>query len=286
MAPKKQTKPAAQGFEIKPVVAGASSKGAKKTATPAKGKAVATKGKNSALFEKRPRNFGIGQDLPPRRDLTRFVRWPKYVRLQRQRQILYQRLKVPPAISQFTYTLDKNTAAKALKLAEKYAPEDKIAKQARLKAAAAAKVAGTPVEIKKKNVVKFGINHITQLVESKKASLVIIAHDVDPIEVVVWLPSLCRKHGVPYAIVKGKSRLGQVVHKKTATAIAFTQVNNEDKHELSTLVQAVQENFNDRLTDRLRHWGGQRLGIKSQTRINRHQKAVAAEAEARALASA
>lgn len=233
------------------------------------------------------RNYGIGQDLPPARDLTRFVRWPKYVRLQRQRQILYQRLKVPPAINQFTYTLDKNTAAKALKLAEKYAPENKVAKQARLKAIAAAKVAGNPVDTSKKvNVIKFGINHITTLIEAKKASLVLIAHDVDPIELVVWLPSLCRKHGVPYAIVKGKSRLGQVVHKKTATAIAFTQVNNEDKHELSQLVQAVQENFADRLTDRLRHWGGQRLGIKSQTRINRQQKAVAAEAEARALASA
>ena len=38
----------------------------------------------------------------------------------------------------------------------------------------------------------------------------VIAHDVDPIELVVWLPALCRKMGVPYAIVKGKSRLGQV----------------------------------------------------------------------------
>lgn len=43
-----------------------------------------------------------------------------------------------------------------------------------------------------------------------KAQLVVIAHDVDPIELVVWLPALCRKMGVPYAIVKGKSRLGQV----------------------------------------------------------------------------
>ena len=38
----------------------------------------------------------------------------------------------------------------------------------------------------------------------------VIAHDVDPIELVVWLPALCRKMEVPYAIVKGKSRLGAV----------------------------------------------------------------------------
>lgn len=39
----------------------------------------------------------------------------------------------------------------------------------------------------------------------------VIAHDVDPIELVVWLPALCRKMEVPYCIVKGKSRLGTVM---------------------------------------------------------------------------
>ena len=51
-----------------------------------------------------------GQDIQPPRDLTRFVKWPAYVRVQRQRVILNQRLKVPPAIAQFSNTLDKNTA--------------------------------------------------------------------------------------------------------------------------------------------------------------------------------
>lgn len=39
----------------------------------------------------------------------------------------------------------------------------------------------------------------------------VIAHDVDPIELVVWLPALCRKMEVPYCIIKGKSRLGAVM---------------------------------------------------------------------------
>ena len=79
-----------------------------------------------------------------------------------------------------------------------------------------------------------------------KAQLVVIAHDVDPIELVVWLPALCRKMNVPYAIVKGKARLGAVVHKKTATALALTTVKNEDKVEFSKLVESVKANFNDR----------------------------------------
>ena len=60
------------------------------------------------LFEKRPKQFGIGGALPPKRDLTRFVKWPKTVQLQRKKRILKQRLKVPPALNQFTKTLDKN----------------------------------------------------------------------------------------------------------------------------------------------------------------------------------
>lgn len=57
-------------------------------------------------------------------------------------------------------------------------------------------------EKKKPVVVKYGLNHITTLIEAGKAQLVLIAHDVDPIELVVWLPALCRKMNVPYCIVK------------------------------------------------------------------------------------
>ena len=81
-------------------------------------------------------------------------------------------------------------------------PEDKAAKKERLLAEATAREEGKESEKKKPLVVKFGINHITQLVEEGKAQLVAIAHDVDPIELVVWLPALCKKMGVPYCIVK------------------------------------------------------------------------------------
>ena len=57
----------------------------------------------------------------------------------------------------------------------------------------------------------------TTLIEQKKASLVVIAHDVNPIELVVWLPALCRKMNVPFCIVKGRSRLGQLTNMKNST---------------------------------------------------------------------
>ncbi len=90
---------------------------------------------------------------------------------------------------------------------------------------------------------KYGLNHTVALVEAKKASLVVIAHDVDPIELVVFLPALCRKMGVPYVIVKGKARLGTVVHKKTAAVLAIQDVKSEDQRELATLVSAAKANL-------------------------------------------
>ncbi|KAF9625529.1 hypothetical protein IFM89_023840 [Coptis chinensis] len=77
-----------------------------KAPAPAKKKAVVT----NPLFEKRAKRFGIGGALPPKKDLHRFVKWPKVVRIQRQQRILKQRLKVPLALNQFTKTLDKNLA--------------------------------------------------------------------------------------------------------------------------------------------------------------------------------
>jgi large subunit ribosomal protein L7Ae len=62
--------------------------------------------------------------------------------------------------------------------------------------------------------------------------MVVIASDVDPIELVLWLPRLCKKMEVPYCFVKGKARLGALVHKKTATVVALTDVKPEDKAQL------------------------------------------------------
>lgn len=237
--------------------------------------------KKNPLFEARKLKFGIGQAITKGRDLSRYVKWPRYVRLQRQRKILYQRLKVPPAIAQFSQALDKNTATQLFRILHKYRPEDKTQKAERLNAAAAAKAAGTAVDSKKPMVLKYGLNHITALIEQNKAQLVVIAHDVDPIELVMWLPALCRKRNVPYCIVKSKSRLGKLVHKKTATAVVLTGVRKEDEHDFAQLVQSVKSNYNDRYDEIRRHWGGGVVGIKSQHKIDAHQAALKKEVAAK-----
>ncbi|KAJ1305418.1 hypothetical protein OPQ81_000429 [Rhizoctonia solani] len=228
------------------------------------------------LFQANPRNFGIGQDIQPKQDLTRFVKWPEYVRLQRQKVILHKRLKVPPAIAQFDHTLDKNTATQLFKLLNKYRPETKQEKKARLDATAKATAESKEAkdkDSKKPLFVKYGLNHIVALIEAKKANLVVIANDVDPIELVVFLPALCRKMGVPYVIVKSKARLGTVVHKKTAAVLALQDVRSEDTKELATLVSAAKANFTDKYEEQRRHWGGGLRGNKSTAKLRKRAKA-------------
>merc|ERR1719379_2818823 len=95
--------------------------------------------KKSPLFEKRARNFRIGGNIQPKRNLTRFVKWPAYIRLQRQKRILLQRLKVPPSFAQFSHRMDKSQMAALTRLAKKIAPETKSQKKQRIREMAGAK---------------------------------------------------------------------------------------------------------------------------------------------------
>merc|ERR1712062_902954 len=183
-------------------------KGKKVAAAPLAVKKPEQKRVVNPLFEKRPRNFGIGQDIQPKRDLSRFVRWPKYIR--------------------------------------------------------------------------HGVNTVTTLVEKKKAKLVVIANDVDPIELVLFLPALCRKMGVPYCIVKNKARIGRVVRRKTTSCLAITNVESSDRTALNKLVETVKTNYNERAEEIKKHWGGSSLGNKSTARINKQKKANEREVAAKA----
>ena len=86
---------------------------------------------------------------------------------------------------------------------------------------------------------------------------------------------------VPYCIVKGKARLGAVVHKKTATALALTAIKNEDKMEFSKLVEAIKRSYNDRFAEANRKWGGGIMGVKSQAKTAKKMKIINAELKAR-----
>merc|ERR1712053_8051 len=196
---------------------------------------------------------------------------------------LQTRLKVPPAVNQFYSTLDRQTATQLFKLLDKYRPETKQAKKERLRERAAARAEGKEdAPTKRAPVVHHGANTVVTLVEKKKAQLVVIANDVDPIELVLFLPALCRKMGVPYCIVKNKARLGRVVRRKTTTCLAITNVDSSDRSALNKLVETVKTNYNERAEEIKKHWGGSTLGSKSAARISKNKKAEAKEMAAKA----
>jgi large subunit ribosomal protein L7Ae len=280
------------GAEKKVVKEKKAAKGEKKEVKEPTGKQF--KATVAHLFEAKPRNYRIGRDIQPAKDLTRFLKWPAYVRLQRQKTIIKKRLKVPPAVNQFTKTLDLNHAQALFKLLANYRPETPAEKHSRLAALAKIEAKKTKKpeqkddkkdekkEVKKEEKkpqkpkkLKFGLNHVTSLVESKKAKLVVIAHDVDPIDLVVWLPALCRKMDIPYCIVKSKSRLGTLVHQKTCTAVALTDLDKKDQRAFEQLIQVIKPMYNEN-THAWTKWGGGLLGIKARARMKKQGRAVPA----------
>ena len=116
------------------------------------------------------------------------------------------------------------------------------------------------------------------MIEERKAKLVVIANNVDPIELVVWIPALCRKMDIPYCFVRGKAKLGQLVHQKNAAVVALTEVRKEDEGDLSNFVTACRTNFNNN-TQMRKEIGGFQKGAKSQIKYNR----VVAEKEREAI---
>lgn len=250
--------------------------------------------RTSHLFQKRPKNFGIGKDIQPRRDLTRYVRWPLYIQLQRKKRVLKQRLKVPPVINQFTNTIDKNTATKLFSVLSKIKPETEAQRKKRLKNRAAKLAAAKTKEEKEKaakpkkphHTVKKGLRRVTSLVEQGSARLVVIAHDVEPIEVVMWLPTLCKKKGIPYLIVKGKARLGAAVNLKTCTCLAITSVPQKQETDLNNLISKAKAEYIDKYGEHMKTEGGLVMGNKYYDRLKKDKRRAEGEKAASEKAAA
>lgn len=72
--------------------------------------------------------------------------------------------------------------------------------------------------------IRKGANEVTKAVERGNADLVIIAEDVDPPEIVMHLPALCREKGIPYTFVPEKEELGLAAGLNVQTsAVAVTE---------------------------------------------------------------
>lgn len=72
------------------------------------------------------------------------------------------------------------------------------------------------------------------------------------------MPTLCTKMGIPYCIIKNKSRLGALVGRKSTSCITLTHVNPKDNEYLEKLLVNFKKNFNERYSDAIKRWGGEK----------------------------
>lgn len=182
-------------------------------------------------------------------ELTKEQKEEKELLITKKITKLANAIKIPPAINQFKTRLGEEDFKKALELFSKYRPETHDERLERLKKS-------DPKEGPKPIIAKMGIRHVTRLIETKKAKFVLVAADVDPIEVVLFVPTLCKKMNIPYAIVESKEMLGSVVNLKKTAILALCDVKSEDKKDFDALIKASNELFSDQYETHLTRWGG------------------------------
>jgi large subunit ribosomal protein L7Ae len=232
-------------------------------------------------FRKPSRRIGSGGVLKKSASLGRLISWPKYVLLQRQRKVLLQRLTVPPSVNIFRNPCSKDFAYRLVKFCKAYSPETPAQKKRRLRRYAKLQNDGKPIPDEKKMVLEYGLNRVTDMIESGRAKLVIIAHDVDPIELVIWMPALCVKKNIPFVIMRAKSRLGALVNKKTASCVAVCTVKASDDADFKLISRKAKQRFNARYNQLKKKWSKRQLGKKTVDRIEKRKRARKEEAKKR-----
>lgn len=167
-----------------------------------------------------------------------------------KKETLINALKMPPALNQFRNYLDEEEAREYLELFENYKPETRKQRLERLENEKTNGRSGT-----KPVIVKSGIRHVTDLIESKKAKLVLIACDVDPLEIVLFLPSLCKKMDVPYVLIKSQYTLGKLVNRKKTSTTCLCAVSPDKKTKLQSLIKRANGTYLDNFETIMSTWG-------------------------------
>jgi large subunit ribosomal protein L7Ae len=72
--------------------------------------------------------------------------------------------------------------------------------------------------------IRVGTNEVTKSSERAEAKFVVMAEDVDPVEILAHIPMLCEEKRIPYLYVPKKQRLGQSAGlSKSAASVAIVE---------------------------------------------------------------
>ena len=96
-------------------------------------------------------------------------------------------------------------------------------------------------KIQKDGKIKVGINEVTKMIERGNAKFVVIAQDVNPVEIIMHLPLLCEEKKVPYSFAPTKKELGAKAGVEVGTAAIVVIDEGDNKKELETLAKKIAE---------------------------------------------
>ncbi len=89
--------------------------------------------------------------------------------------------------------------------------------------------------------IRKGTNETTKAVERGSAELVVMAEDVDPPEILAYLPPLCEEKDVPYGYVPNKRELGSAAGiEVSAASVAITDTGEADE-EFESVVAELED---------------------------------------------
>jgi large subunit ribosomal protein L7Ae len=87
--------------------------------------------------------------------------------------------------------------------------------------------------------IKKGINEATKSIERGIARLVLVAEDVEPQEVIMYLPGLCDDKKAPYIFVRSKTDLGNAAGIERPTAAVAIIVDGKAKELIDDLIEKI-----------------------------------------------
>lgn len=83
---------------------------------------------------------------------------------------------------------------------------------------------------KKGGKIKIGSNQVTKAIERGQAKLVLVAEDVNPPEIVMHLPLLCKEKEIPVGFVPTRKELGEAAGIEISTSsIAIVEAGDAEK---------------------------------------------------------
>lgn len=83
--------------------------------------------------------------------------------------------------------------------------------------------------------IKKGVNEVIKSIERGQAKFVVIAMDVDPPEIVAFLPTICDERKIPYMFVPSKKELGEVA----GISVAASSVSIIDPGEAKGYIEEI-----------------------------------------------